>query len=269
MKNVISIHGAPRSGTSWLGQLFDSSPETRYKFQPLFSYTFKDYINLHSSPQDIEHFFQSVYSTDDHFLDQQDKKEKGYYPVFENKDNDPDFLVMKMVRYHYLIQYLLTNSPELQVIGIVRNPCGVMNSWRKAPREFLQEWDFNEEWYFGTSKNKFRPEEYYGFHRWKEQAHMFLWLQKNFPQQFKLIRYEDLVGHTEDVVKDLFSFVELPMNDQTQRFIEKSKSVHQDDVYSVYKGNKEVDDWKNELDISIINKIKSELLQTELEHFIT
>ena len=40
---IISIHGVPRSGTSWLGQILDSSPKVRYKFQPLFSYAFKKY----------------------------------------------------------------------------------------------------------------------------------------------------------------------------------------------------------------------------------
>ena len=37
MKNV-AIFGVPRSGTSWLGQIFNSSPMVAYRFQPLFSY---------------------------------------------------------------------------------------------------------------------------------------------------------------------------------------------------------------------------------------
>ena len=36
--------GVPRSGTSWFGELFNSSPRVAYRFQPLFSYAFKDAI---------------------------------------------------------------------------------------------------------------------------------------------------------------------------------------------------------------------------------
>ncbi|MFZ4451740.1 sulfotransferase family protein [Salibacterium aidingense] len=268
MKNVVSIHGAPRSGTSWLGQLFDSSPKTQYKFQPLFSYTFKDYLNLYSNEQAINDFFESVYSTKDNFLDQQDKKEMGYYPIFENKSTQPNSLVIKMVRYHYLIKHLLSHAPHLKVIGIVRHPCGAMNSWRKAPREFLPEWDFNKEWYFGIKKNNFRPEEYYGFLKWKEVAAMFLELKKSFPEQFKLIRYEDLVNQTESVVRDVFKFTNIKVEQQTIDFIDESKIVHQDDVYSVFKGNKNLDEWKEELDPHIIHQIESELTNNELYQFM-
>ena len=41
----IAIHSAPRSGSSWLGQILNSSPKVCFRFQPLFSYAFKDYLN--------------------------------------------------------------------------------------------------------------------------------------------------------------------------------------------------------------------------------
>src|SRR5699024_5158560 len=168
MRQIISIHGAPRSGTSWLGQLFDSSSDVRYKFQPVFSYPFKNAVSLKSDRNDWMSFLHQLYNTNDIFLDQLDKKERGSYPVFQYKKNLPNTLVMKMVRYHYLIPRMLELLPNLKIIGIVRNPCAAMNSWRKAQREFLEEWDFDQEWYFGDVKNQFRPEEYYGFFKWKE-----------------------------------------------------------------------------------------------------
>ena len=41
----IAIHSVPRSGSSWLGQILNSSLKVCFRFQPLFSYAFKDYLN--------------------------------------------------------------------------------------------------------------------------------------------------------------------------------------------------------------------------------
>ena len=54
--NTIAIFGAPRSGTTWLGQLFNSSPNTLYRYQPLFSYEFKDYLSESNTKQNIKQF---------------------------------------------------------------------------------------------------------------------------------------------------------------------------------------------------------------------
>jgi len=37
-KNIIGIIGAPRSGTSWTGQIFDSAPDVLYRMQPFYSW---------------------------------------------------------------------------------------------------------------------------------------------------------------------------------------------------------------------------------------
>ncbi|WP_309088945.1 sulfotransferase [Domibacillus sp.] len=267
-KDIISIHGAPRSGTSWLGQIFDSSPEVRYKFQPLFSYAFKDRLNLQSSAKEIDEFFNEVYLKKDPFLDQEDKKEKGSYPVFEEKDEKPNFLITKMVRYHFLIPHFLSNMPSIKVIGIVRHPCGVLNSWYKAPREFRPEWDFKKEWQYAPSKNQFRPEEYFGYNRWKELTQIFLYCQEKWPEKFYLIRYEDLVENTIQVIGEAFLFSGIEMNKQTKEFLLKSKSDHQNDEYSVYKGNKDHRDWESELDKNIIKHIYKDLAGTNMEIFL-
>jgi hypothetical protein len=267
-KAVISIHGAPRSGTSWLGQIFDSSPNVRYKFQPLFSYAFKDRINLQSTKEEFMKFLDELYNKQDPFLDQLDKKEDGRYPIFKIKEENPPILVMKMVRYHYLIPHLISNVPNIKIIGIVRHPCAVLNSWRKAPREFLNEWNFNEEWMFAQSKNKFRPEEYYGYHRWKELTMLFLELEKHQNKSFKLVKYEDLVRNTEIEVNNIFDFCGIDIHHQTEEFLYQSTHIHQSDEYSVYKGNKNIRDWEKELPPEIISYIENDLKGTELERFV-
>ena len=45
----VAIHGPPRSGTTWIGEIVNSSPRTIVKYQPLFSYALKDYLSPGSS----------------------------------------------------------------------------------------------------------------------------------------------------------------------------------------------------------------------------
>ncbi len=267
-KNVISVHGTPRSGTTWLGQIFDSSPLVRYKYQPLFSDSFKDRITVRSGVPEIRDFFEEVYNRNDEFLNRTKQKQKGIHKDFKEKLDNPPFLLIKMVRYHYLIPVFLESLDNIKVIGIVRNPCGTLNSWRKAPREFLPEHDFRKNWRFAQDRSNFRPEEYYGFHRWKELTMMFMVMKERFPEKFTYVRYEDLFAKTGEITRELFSFCGLKMAKQTLEFIRESRSFHQEDLYSVYKGKKKMNDWKGELDESIINEIYDELRGTEFERFL-
>jgi hypothetical protein len=267
-QNIVSIHGAPRSGTSWLGQIFDSCPSVRYKFQPLFSYTFKDRINVRSNKEEILDFYNRLYECTDDFLDQRDKKENGTYPTFKFKSAEPEYLVTKMVRYHYLIPQLIEKLNNIKFVAIVRHPCGVLNSWRKAPREFLEGWDFNAEWRFAQSKNKYRPEEYYGFHKWLESTKLFLEMEENFPDTFKLIRYEDLVQNPMNVTEELFHFAGLTISEQSNEFLNESTALNKQGAYSVYKGAKNVNEWETELDSCITENVINEIKGTEFERFI-
>ena len=267
-KDIISIHGVPRSGTSWLGQIVDSSPDVRYKYQPLFSYAFKDRISLKSDKKDIYKYFNKLYDCDDEFLDQTYKKEKDIYPHFEIKKEKPSILATKMVRYHYLIPHYLEKINNIKFIFIVRNPCAVLYSWKNVPREFYEEWEFDQEWRFAQSMNKFRPEQYFGFHKWKEAVKLFIEMKKSYPKKVLLISYEDLVKQTKERVKDIYNFIDLRLTDQTKNFIEKSISYYQDDPSSVFKANKDIYEWKNNLDKNIINTIENELKNTEFEKFL-
>ena len=226
--SIVFIQGSPRSGSSWLAQIFDSSPEVRCKYQPLKSDSFKDRIWVRSPKNDILKFFNEVYDFNDDFLDQKIQKQKGIIQDFQIKADNPKFLVIKMVRYHYLIPHLLELFDNLKVIGIVRHPCGYLNSWRKAPKEFLPEWDFEKEWRFAQNYNRFRPEEYYGFHKWIELAKLFLVMKDKFFNRFCLIQFEDLVNNTQLEVERLFRFCKIETHSQTGEYINASKSIHKD-----------------------------------------
>ncbi len=265
---VVAIHGVPRSGTSWLAQILDSSPNVRYKFQPLFSNSFKDRIHVRSSAEDIYQFLIELYDYRDEFLDRTIQKKQGIYPDFTVKEESPEFLVMKHVRYHFLINHLLNEIPEARAIGIVRHPCAVLNSWRKAPKEFFPELNFEEQWRFAQDRNFFKPEEYFGFHRWMEATKMFLWLNEKYKDRFYLIRYEELVGDTEHHVRNIFQFLDLKIQEQTLNFIKTSKTLHQEDTYSVFKGKIHLHKWKEELEQKIIDEVYRILQNSEFEQFL-
>ena len=156
---VIWLNGMPRSGTSWLGQIFDSHPDTKYRLAPLFSFAFKNYVDENSSREDWIDFFRKVYSMDgDSFLEQTDRRKKNQYPVFNNKNTNPGILVLKHTRYHNLTNHLLDIFPEIKIIHIVRNPCAVINSWLSVSREFPKDADPLKEWQTGNCR-KTGPED--------------------------------------------------------------------------------------------------------------
>ena len=269
IQKVLMINGTPRSGSTWLGQIIDSSPDVRYKYQPLFSRSFRGQISLDSTKEDIERFFEDVYQFEDDFLDRENEKKKGIHQRFDVKNTDPSVLTLKHVRYHYLLPYLLKNIDNLSVCAIVRNPCGTINSWRKAPKEFRDiDGRFEEQWYFAQQRDSFKPYEYFGFQKWKEATMIFLTIKKWFPERVHIVQYEKLMKNTMQVVNGLFKFFDLEITDQTTNFLNKSINEHNNDVYSVFKSNKKPDDWKNELDSGIINRIYSELKDTQFEQFL-
>ena len=119
-KKRIAIHGVPRSGTTWLGEIINSSSNVKYKFQPLFSYELKDSLDKNSELVEIDDFFEKLEKMNSPFLDQEEAKKKGIIPVFEK--NEITHIVYKEVRYHHIIKNLLLKDSGIKIVGIIRNP---------------------------------------------------------------------------------------------------------------------------------------------------
>jgi len=267
-KKIISINGAPRSGTSWLGQLFNSSPEVNFKFQPFYSYAFRDKLNIEDDKTKARKFFDELYSTKEEYLDRKEQIKDGIYPSFDIKKEEAPVLALKSVKYHYFVPKFLKELEDFFLVAIIRNPKAVMNSFLNAPREFDESWDRKREWRFAQSRNDFRPEYYYGFHRWVECNKMFLEMNKRYPKRAFIMCYEELCDNTLEVLKKCFDFCGIQMHKQTLDFIEKSTNTFQDDVYSVFRGKKENDVWKDSLEKEIQDAIDKDIIGTELERFL-
>lgn len=262
----IAIFGPPRSGTSWLSHIFNSHPEVVLRFQPLFSYGHKDALSPTSSTEEIATFFNDILNSNDPFALMQTESQKAY-PIFP-KANQITHLVFKEVRYLNVVHNILESSPDVKIIGIIRNPLATLASWIKAPKEFHASWNIQDEWRAAPSKNQGRPEEYFGFNKWMEVAQSFMQFEIMYPDKFKLIKYNNLNTQPLKIVGDIFEFCDLKIHKQVQDFIISSQSKHEADPYSVYRSNANDKDWVNILPNNIVKSIKAELQNTPLKYFL-
>ncbi len=266
--NLVSIFSAPRSGSSWLGQLFNSSPCTAYRFQPLFSYAFKGRLTEGSSRQECMAFLEELLVTKDKFILQADGNYHVDHVGFSKNPKKTSHLVFKEVRYINILRNLMEQLPEIKVVGLVRHPCAVIDSWIHAPREFKPEWNVQEQWRSGALKNQGRPEEFFGFDKWKEAALLFLELEKKYPERMKVVRYADLNADPKGTTKDLFAFCDLEFGPSTEDFIRTSRSADGGDANSVYRKARPDEAWKSRLPEAIAETILGELTGSPLERFL-
>jgi hypothetical protein len=247
----IAIFGVPRSGTSWLGQILNSSEHVAYRYQPIFSYSFPFSIGKYSSKEDINKFHEGLLETDDPFVCQKKNISGNNTPDFQKKEIT--HLVWKEVRYLETMETLLLNS-DTKIIGIVRHPCGVLKSWMKAPKEFDDDWDIMEEWQFAKKKNTTKHD-YYGFEKWVISSKKMMNLRDKYPTRLTVVTYEDLLNATVGETKRLLKFCDLSFSSQIEDFINESTSKSSDDPYDIYRNNKRTDEWKEVLPSDIVEGI--------------
>jgi len=257
----------PRSGTSWLGQIIDSSPQVRYRLSPLFSYKYKNMVDELSSKSEYEKMFQGAYEAEDTFMNRSEEREMGYYPKFDQKDSDPVFLAIKMTRFHNLIDRMVKLFDNIKFVSIVRHPCGAIHSWLTTPSEFPHNANPMNEWRFGNCR-KTGPEEFWGFEDWKKVTHLHMKLEREIPDRFKILQYEYLVLNPYHQIRNIFDFIGLSYTAQTQQFIKMSQHRHDENPYSVFKDPSVKDRWVDELDIMIKTTIIQETENTDLKRFL-
>lgn len=264
---IAVLVGMPRSGTSWLSQIVDSSPNVRFRLSPFFSYAFKNAVNEHSSKAEYERVFEGAYRSDNEFMDQTERRRMGQYPVFPIKEKEPEWLVMKMERFHHLHSPMLQMFDNMKMVAIIRHPCGAIHSWISHPKEFPGDADPMKEWRTGACRKK-GPEEFWGFEDWKKTTRLYLHLERSVPERFLIVRYEDLVTSAVSETKRLFGFLGIELTAQTEKFVEDSQTRHDDNPYAVFKNPTVKDKWKAELHPLIQEEILRETAGTELQRFV-
>lgn len=263
--NKVAVFSVPRSGSTWLGQIINSSPDVVYRFQPNFAYSFPLTLSNDCSHTEIEQFYKELLETKDDFVTGKigisGKKNKLF------SKSTPKLLAWKEVHFLSLAKPLLERS-DTSIVAIIRSPYAVINSWAKTPKEFDPSWDLLQEWYYGDKKNENLPSHYFGFNKWLEATRLFIALKERFPEKTHLVYYDELISNTLEVVKDLFQFLNISLSDQTLAFLNQSTANNENDSYSVFKTKKNDLAWLNELPSEVINGITKALQENNLEPFI-
>jgi len=263
----LAIHSAPRSGSTWLGEIINSHPNVKYAFQPLFSYCLKGFLSEESTLEEIDSFFERLSSTNDEFITQKQQRIAGTLPQFE-KSPAVTHLVYKEVRYHHILENLLRQDENIRAIFLIRDPIEVMSSWIAAPREFDPSWDVDAELLSGGSKNQSRKEEFYGLEKWAECTKLFEQLNKAQGSRTRIVRYSELKHSPLDVAQDIFAFCDLDMCDQTVQFLSESTRREVEGDYSVFRGAGETRQAKQILHPSQLERIRTFVTDSGLAHYL-
>lgn len=266
-ERLAAITGMPRSGTSWVGQIVDSSPDVRYRMSPLFSYEFKNQVREGASRDEWETVLRGAYVSTDGFMNQTERRAAGEYPTFADKADEPPLLVIKYNRFQNLTEEMLDVLPEIKLLAIVRHPCGAIHSWLTAPKEFPQSADPMTNWRSGAVK-KTGYGDFFGFDDWCYVTRLHTRLARERPEQVRLVRYEDYVEDPESHTRAVFDWFGLPFSEQTADFLRRSREDLVDGDYSVFKSPAVRDRWRTELQPEIRDAILRELAQSDLASYV-
>ena len=264
MMRKIAIHSVPRSGSTWLGEILNSSPYVKYCFQPLFSYQFKDFLDEYSSKEDVDRFFSMLSDTDDDFICQKSQRIAGTLPLV-SKDDLATHVIYKEVRYHHILENLMAVDKDIKLILLVRDPIEVMNSWINAPKEFDENWDVNEQLISAELKNMGRKENFYGLDAWIQTTRRFEQLAKSYSKRVILINYSTLKSNPMQTVYNIFKFIDLGLTNSTRSFLRESLEKKVSDTYSVFRGGKKSHMTLND---NLVDKITKHVTDAKLSHYI-
>ncbi|MDE0051136.1 MAG: sulfotransferase [Rhodospirillales bacterium] len=259
--------GMPRSGTTWLSQIFESSPDFIVRLSPNYSWEFKNRLDQNSSREEWASSFSYALHADDEFITQNFRRVTGELSTFPPRSMETvKRLAIKDTRFHDLYQRCMELFSDAQAIYLVRHPGGMLNSWWRS-KEFPAQARFADEWRGGACRKIEGPGEYWGFDDWRDLTMRFLALERQAPARYRVCRYEELVRDRVRIASDLFEFAGCALRPETLAFLEESESRHDDRTYAVFKNPSVAERWRSELPEDIREAIRAELAGTPLEDY--
>ena len=265
----VFLLGMPRSGTTWLSQIVESSPLSAVRLSPNYSYAFKDELTGDATAEQWRRQLDRALHSDDPFVTQNWRRDTGELGRFPKRDPDhAQVLAIKDTRFHELYDRALQLLPQSRVVYLVRNPAAALWSWRNC-KEFPEGADFAAEWRSGSVRKREGQGEYWGFADWVALTSHYLALAEREPQRVMVLRYEDLVRDPEQSVAGLFAFLGLPVGAETLDFLAESRSRHDSRPYAVYKSPAVADAWRADFPADILATIEAELSGTALAGFLS
>lgn len=266
-ERIIWVNGLPRSGTSWLCQIVDSSEDVEFRMAPLFSFQFRNTMRVLDTAERWKQFFVDVYNSDDDWMAQKERRRVGSFPTFQKSEMPRPYLAIKDVRHHNFIEHLLALDIDLKVLHIIRDPRAAIHSWLTNPKEFPQEADPMAHWRSGDVR-KINENEFWGFDDWVKLSHKYHELRSKYPHQVSIVQYEQLVEHPISLTQEFFEELGLEFKEQSKDFLMNSTKGNSADPFSVFKNKAVLDKWRTGLHPEIASEIELELKGTDLEKYL-
>lgn len=229
------LQSAPRSGSTWFGELINSSPDVIYRYQPIHAWSFPHYLSSNSSSADFNTFYEELTKTQDPYVLQKLGSFGDVRPSF------PKNLIPRAVGYKEVHAYEvairgLTVVSELCVIFLIRNPLMMLQSWISNPKEFPHGTTLESEWYEAKAKNTEHVANRFGIRHWIESTLAFEAAAKKFPKRTLLVRYENLRVSPVEITAAVHSLLGVKTTNTTSKFAQMSSLGSSRDPYSVYRG---------------------------------
>lgn len=267
IEQPVFLLGMPRSGTTWLSQVFEAHHEVLVRLSPNFSYALKDRLTTDSDRKAWSEVLAEAVRSQDPFLTQDWRRDRGDMPVHDSKLK-PKHLVIKDTRYFEIYRAGMERLPKARCLFVVRHPCATLNSWG-ASAEFPAHARMAEEWREGRCRKEPAAGEYWGFTDWCRQARAFLALQAQDPERYRVFSFEEVVRAPAKNLASLFSFAGIELGEEVLEFVTRSHERHEGDGYSVFKNPQRVlEHWRKTFPADIAETISVELAGTDLERYL-
>jgi hypothetical protein len=267
IEDPVFLLGMPRSGTTWLSQILESSPDFEVRLSPNYSYVLKNRLDMGSPRADWLEVLRAATYSDNAFLTQDWRRDTGDLPRFDHPRAAQRRLAIKDTRFHHLYMHGMELFPQAQCIALIRHPCGALASWRDS-KEFPAGVRFEAEWRSGETRKREGPGEYWGFDDWVGVTRLFLAAEAREPGRVLAVRYEDLARDPMKTTETILGFLGSRLTSTTRGFIESSQSRHDPSPYSVFKSPETADAWRASFPPPIRKQIEDELRGTSLERFL-
>uniref|UniRef100_A0A336LX30 CSON004182 protein n=1 Tax=Culicoides sonorensis TaxID=179676 RepID=A0A336LX30_CULSO len=268
--NRILIFSSWRSGSTFIGDIFNNIPATYYHFEPF------NYVGMHqveTNETSIDHV-KSLLKCN-HGTVTTRKHMDMYYHWFFNLHlreycgnihkwessicREVSFRdafctifprqVMKFVRARItLAEDLITdNELNVNVILQVRDPRAVFHSRKTFPNCNLHHDCFSMEFYCGLLVQDYH------------EAKVML---EKYPTRFKVLRFEDLAMNPFEITQDMFNKFGISFDDRIRQFLEKHTHTNQTKMFSTFRNSKEViSNWMKDLSFKEVSEIQSHCVE--------
>jgi hypothetical protein len=239
---VLFLSGIARSGTSWLGKIFAAHPGVLYHYEPFDMVGMRKKLDPklrfwdmlpkleklvdkgrpEQAVRDFAKPLDRFWMVRDHTLDRP--------PYFPQPKGQIDTMVIKE-DFTGVIEVCAAFGP---VIQIVRDPRALLSSlWNHTV--------------FGANYGALSVGK-----RWAEKNSKALDLAEAHPENYAVIKYEDLVNNSVAEAKKLFAWAGIPWDDKVSSFLIKSHQSHDKDHYGVNKVPEiALNAWRKALSVSV------------------